>query len=77
MKAGELSLPLAGFGLGELVKAMLESLPWWYLRQNAARLTSLDTTQALVHGFELAQHKIYTIYELLKCVNRPVLQIQS
>lgn len=40
-------------------------------------LTSLDTCQAQIPGFELARPSIYPISELLECVKELVLQIQK
>ena len=42
-----------------------------------SRLTSSDTSQAQIQGFELAHPNIYPIKELLKCMKRLVLQIQN
>ena len=42
-----------------------------------SRLTSSDTSQAQIQGFELAHPNIYPIDELLKYMKGPVLQIQN
>ena len=60
--------------LDELATAMLESLLWWCGYRRAGRLTSPDSTQAQMQGFELAHSDIYII-ELLENVKKMVLQI--
>ena len=40
-------------------------------------LTSSDTSQAQIQGFELAHPNIYPINELLECMKGLVLQIQN
>ena len=47
----------------------------WYRR--AVGLTSSNTSQAQIWGFELAHSNIYSIYELLALVKGRVLQIQG
>ena len=42
-----------------------------------AVLTSSDTSQAQIQGFELAHPNIYPINELLECMKVLVLQIQK
>ena len=37
----------------------------------------LTSTQAQIQGFKLARPNIYTVYELLECMRRLILQIQS
>ena len=46
-------------------------------RGKASRLTSSDTSQAQIQGFELAHPNIYPIDELLEHMNGLVLQIQN
>ena len=40
-------------------------------------LTSSDTSQAQIQGFELAHPNIYPMDELPECIKRLVLQIQN
>jgi hypothetical protein len=55
--------------MGELARAVLESSPWCCGCERTSVLTNPGTTQAHLN--------IYLIYELLKHVKGPVLQIQS
>jgi hypothetical protein len=73
MRAGELSLALAGCSIQWASQAVLESLPRWYRYWKVGRLTNSATTQ----GFDLVHPNIYPIYELLEHVKGPVLQTQS
>ena len=45
--------------------------------ENPSGLTSSDTSQAQIQGFELAHPNIYPINELLECMKGLVLQIQN
>ena len=53
------------------------SRPWGQESRRASRLTSSDTSQAQIQGFELAHPNIYPINELLECMKGLVLQIQN
>ena len=63
--------------LGDVDKAVVETLPWWYESRRAGGLTTSAITQAQIQGFELVHPNIYLIYELLEHVKRLALQIQS
>lgn len=54
--------------------AVLESSPWLYGR--AGRLTSLDTTQVPIQGFEVSHPSIYLIDKLLVCVKHQACNIK-
>jgi hypothetical protein len=51
--------------------------PKGYDSRKASRLTSSDTCQAQIQGFELADPNIDCIDELLECMKGPVIQIQN
>ena len=53
------------------------SRPWGQESRRASRLTSLDSSQAQIQGFELAHASTYPIEELLECMKGSVLQIQN
>ena len=59
--------------MGELIRAVLQSLPWWCGQWRAGDLSNSATSQAQIQGSELA---IY-IYNLLESMKVWVLQIQS
>lgn len=61
--------------LGEPAWVVLDTLPRWYECGRAGDLTNTATNQVQHQGFELANHNIYPIYELLEHKGL-VLQIQ-
>jgi len=54
-----------------------ESLPRWCGYSISGRLTSSDTSQIQIQGFELVHTNIYSINELNKCQQALVLQVQK
>lgn len=63
--------------LGELAGAVLESLPWWRQGEKAGRMTNPAASQPQNWDYEVAHTNIHRIYELLKCVKEPNLQIEN
>ena len=63
--------------LRELAGTVLESLPWWRQGEKAVGRTNPAALQPQNWDYEVAHTNTHPIYELLKCVKGPDLQIQN